>query len=88
MRLKCLKCNAKKTVTFNAFDFFKYCVKPYLTNPDEFKKYRKTIEFFEKNKKTILTGALKEIDQHLQKTERWRQELDELRKLCKATALL
>jgi len=88
MRVKCIKCHAKKTVTFTAFDFFQYWVKPYLANSDDFKKYQKTIAFFEANKKTILKSALKEIDQHLEKTEQRRQELNELKKLCKAAALL
>jgi Zn/Cd-binding protein ZinT len=88
MRMKCLKCHAKKTVAFTAFDFLRYWVKPYLENPDNFKKYQKTIAFFEKNKKMILKSALEEIAQHLEKTEQRRQELNELKKLCKAAALL
>lgn len=87
MRVKCIKCSAKKTVTFNAFDFFQYWVKPYLIQPDFFKRYKKTIDFYETNKKTILKSALEEINKHLEETEQRKRELNELRKLCKVAAL-
>jgi len=88
MRMKCLKCSAKKTVTFSAFDFFQYWVKPYLTCPEALKKYKKAIDFFETNKRTILRSALEEIDKHLEENEQRRRELNELKKLCAAVALL
>jgi hypothetical protein len=73
-------------VTFNAFDFFQYWVKPYLSNPDDFKKYQKTVAFFETNKKQIIRNATEEIQQKINKLKKEERELEELKRFCEATA--
>ena len=86
MRMKCLKCNKKKTVTFNALDFLQYWVKPYLSDPTAFKRYKKTIVFFETNKKQIIRNATEEIQQKINKLKKEERELEELKRFCEATA--
>ena len=81
-----LKCHSKKTVTFTAFDFLKYWVKPYLENPNDFKKYKKTIQFFEMNKQQILKNGMEEVQQQIKALERKKKEMEKLRRFCKAAA--
>jgi len=88
MRVKCLRCGQKKTVTFDAFAFLRWWIVPYLENPQTFKNHRKTIEFFEINKATIIRNTLEEIRQKISRLEKEKQELRELERFCRAIALL
>jgi len=50
------------------------------------KRSRKTIEFFQTNKATIIKSAMEEIQQKINKLKKEARELEDLKRFCEATA--
>jgi hypothetical protein len=73
-------------VTFSAFGFVRYWLKPYAENPELMKRCRKTIEFFQTNKATIIKSATEEIQKRINAIEKEKRELKELKQFCEASA--
>jgi len=86
MRIKCVHCAQKRTVTFTALSFVRCWVLPYVTNPAAFARYKKTIAFFELNKKMILKSAMEETQQLIDEAKKKQKKMEGLKRFCQATA--